>query len=164
MTQALPPLKKMSIKTFALFIAIWLVVMIAVFAGSAIYNNYKGQQYRDTAVPYLLKIIPELSQWNPQQIKGLMADEALKNIPDDNFLTMVNFFSRLGELQRVDTPVFEKTDTRLTAKGTTQKIVEYSVETVYENGDALLNIRLIDLDGSFAIYHFSFGSAALSGK
>ena len=162
MTQ--PPLKKMSMKTFGIFIAIWLIGMIGVFAGSAIYNNYQGEQYSKTAIPYLQKVIPELSSWDPEQIKGLMAPETLENIPEEQFRNMVNWFSKLGKLRSSEAPVFEKIDSRLTKNGAQQKVVEYSVAATYENGDARLNVKLLDLGDSFEIYHFSFGSEILSGK
>jgi len=42
-----------------------------------------------------------------------------------------------------------------------QTIVEYEVDAKYENGDALLNIKLLERDGSFELYSFNLSSEVL---
>ena len=87
------PLRKINPKTIIIFIATWFVAIIIIFSGAAIYSNYQGKQYAETAVPYLQKIIPELSQWDPEIVKGLMTPEAFAKIPEKNLLTLLNWFS-----------------------------------------------------------------------
>ncbi len=42
-----------------------------------------------------------------------------------------------------------------------QTIVEYEVDAKYENGDALLNIKLLARDGAFELYSFNLSSEVL---
>ena len=42
-----------------------------------------------------------------------------------------------------------------------QTIVEYEVDAKYGNGDALLNIKLLERDGLFELYSFNLSSEVL---
>lgn len=153
--------KQQSLKKFFILIAIWLVTIVAVFAGSILYDQYQATEYEDVAVPYIEKIIPEISKWDPVVTKALMAPEVSATIPEENFTQATILFSRLGALQSMDNPKFEDVHTGAQASLGDQTIVEYNVDARYENGDATINLKLLERNGSFEIYSFNFSSESL---
>lgn len=156
--------KKKSLKNFFVLLALWLVTIIAVFASSVLYDRYKASEYEDFAVPYIEKIIPEISKWDPVVTRALMAPEVSAAIPEENFIEATSWFSRLGALQSMDKPEFEDVHSGTQASLGEQTIVEYNVDARYENGDATINLKLLERNGAFEIYRFNFGSEILLEK
>jgi len=90
-----------------------------------------------------------------------MAPEVSATIPEENFTQATILFSRLGALQSMDNPKFEDVHTGAQATLGDQTIVEYNVDARYENGDATINLKLLERNGSFEIYSFNFSSESL---
>ena len=153
--------KKISIKGFLVLVTIWFVAVTSAIVGSFAYNHYKSTVYHDSAVPYLQQVIPEISSWDPERIRTLLAPEALKVVEEDKYLTLINWFKRLGELETIGEPDFEKADSRTGEDGALLDIVEYTVPLTYSNGEAELNILLLERDGAYTVYHFTFASERL---
>ena len=156
-----PEQKKKALKQFFTLMVIWLVTIIAVFAGSIFYDQYQGSEYDVIAVPYINQIVPELSQWEPETTKALMAPGVAATIPDENFTQAMTLFSSLGALQSMEKPKFDKAQEMLNTDIGTLSIVEYNVDAKYENGDAVINLQLIETGDSFEIYRFNFSSELL---
>lgn len=152
--------KKQPLKKFFILMAVWFVTIMAVFAGSTIYDRYKSSEYDAVAGPYLQKIIPELSKWDPAITRGLMAAEVSSTIPEENFTQAMTLFSRLGTLQSLGEPSFDQVDQLATDKGTLP-IVIYDIDAKYANADAVINLKLLFRDGIFEIYRFNFSSELL---
>lgn len=149
-------------KRYLPLLAFWVVTMVAVVAGTHLYKRSQSADYDATAIPYINKVVPEISMWDPEKTEALMAPEVAAAIPEGKFVRAMEFFSMLGALKSMEEPVFEKAyvDQETPDLGN-QTIVEYNVETIYENGDATVNLKLLMRDGKFEIYRFDFGSETL---
>jgi hypothetical protein len=154
--------KKQSMKKFFILMALWFVTIMAVFAGSVIYDRYKTSEYDVIAEPYIERIIPEISKWDPVATKQLMAAEISSDIPDENFAQVMTLFSRLGAFQSMGKARFKELSEDQETDMGKQTLVEYNVETKYENGDAVVNLKLLLRNGTFEIYRFNFSSKILS--
>jgi hypothetical protein len=154
--------KKQPLKTFFILLILWLITIIAVFAGSVLYDRHTASQYEALATPYLKRIIPEISKWDPITTKGLMAPEVSSTIPDENFAQAMTLFSQLGAFLSMDEAKFDELHEDQETKMGTQTIVEYNIDAKYENGDAVINLKLLLRDNSLEIYRFNFSSEILT--
>jgi DNA/RNA endonuclease YhcR with UshA esterase domain len=149
------------VKKFFVMLAIWFVAIIAIIIATWVYPKFQSGDYDELAIPYLKRIIPELSQWDPIATRALMVREVSASIPDEKFNRGMDLFSKLGTLQSLNEPKFEHV---YRDQGTIigkQTIVEYITEAKYANGDATINMKLLDRDGHFEIYHFNISSQTL---
>lgn len=142
-------------------IVLWLLTIAAVFAGSVLYGQYQASQYDATAGPYIKKVIPMISEWNPETAKALLSPEVAATIPEENFTEAMAWFSRLGALQSMQEPKFDKVHQEQKTNMGAQTIIVYNVDAKYENGDAVINLNLIERNGAYEIYRFNFSSTAL---
>ncbi len=140
------------------------MTILAVFAGSALYDHYKSSEYDDTALPYISEAITEISKWDAATTKALMPISVAEKIPDEKFVTAMDWFSRLGPLKSIDTPKFEDLHVGKQVDLGEQTIVEYNVDAKYTNGDATINLKLLVQDDAFEIYSFNFSSETLLEK
>ena len=148
-------------KKFFVLIAVWLVSIVAVVVGSQLYEKYQATDYDGLAVPYIQKVIPELSTWDPEIIRPLMVPEALKEIPDRKFAQTMDVFSKLGALQTMEVPKFESVHSQEKSDSETQTVVVYDTEAKYENGEAVITLQLLQVGDSFEVYRFKVSSNAL---
>ena len=142
--------------------AIWLVTIIAVFAGSILYNQYQSTEYDAMAGPYIRKIIPEISKWDPATTRALMAPEVSATMPEEDFTRALALFSKLGVLQSMAEPKFDQVHQDLQTDIGKQTIVVYDIEAKYENGDAVINLKLLDKGDALQIYRFGVSSEILA--
>jgi hypothetical protein len=91
-----------------------------------------------------------------------MAPEVLKTIPEDRFVRAMTWFSELGALQSMEEPVFKKVYVEEEIDIGIQTIIEYNIGAKYENGDALISIKLLDRGDSFDVYRFNLSSSILA--
>lgn len=154
--------KKQSLKKFFMLMIIWFVTIMAVFAGSALYDRYQASEYEAMAGPYIREIIPEISKWDPATTRALMAPEVSATIPEEDFTQALALFSRLGALQSMADPKFDQVHQDLQTDIGKQTIVVYDIDAKYENGDAVINLKLIDKGDSLEIYRFGFSSEILA--
>jgi len=153
--------KKKSLKTFFILIIVWFITIAVVIISPFVYDRYQATKFTDTAVPYVKQIIPIVSKWDPVAIRELMVAEVSATISDDKFAQTMVWFSKLGALQSMAEPDFQAVDSGgMTVIGM-QTIVEYEVDAKYGNGDALLNIKLLERDGLFELYSFNLSSEVL---
>jgi hypothetical protein len=153
--------KKTSLKKFFLLMALWVAVVLVIFAGAALYDRYKTSEFDDTAGPYIMKIVPELSKWDPATTRALMAPEISAKIPEEDFIQAMALFSRLGALQSMGQPKFDTIQEILKTKIGPLTLVRYGLDAKYENGDAVITLTLVERNGSFEIYRFNFSSEIL---
>jgi hypothetical protein len=142
-------------------LAIWLVAILTIVAGSGVYDKYMSSDYDEAALPYIEKAVEGISTWDPATTRALMVAEVAANIPEEKFNRGMAWFSRLGELQSMAEPEFEKAYVDQETELGRHTILEYNTDAKYANGDATINIRLLDRDGHYEIYSFNFSSEAL---
>ncbi|MGW8311749.1 MAG: hypothetical protein ACWGOL_00800 [Desulfuromonadales bacterium] len=142
-------------------LVMWFVAVLVVILSARVYSKLQSLDYDEVAVPYLKSIIPQISQWDPEATRALMVAEVSAAIPDEQFNRGIAMFSRLGELQNMSDPEFEKVYRDQQTIIGKQTIVEYNTEAKYANGDATINVKLLDKDGHFEIYRINFSSEVL---
>ncbi len=152
---------KKSLRKFYTLLILWFVTIVSVVIGSIAYNYYQGSEYSDTAVPYIKQVIPIVSEWEPAAIRELMVPEVSAEISEDKFAQTMVWFAKLGALKSIEEPEFQEVDTGGKTVIGMQTIVEYEVDAKYENGEALLNIKLLERNGSFELYSFNLSSEIL---
>jgi len=142
-------------------LGVWFVSVVVIIIASGVYSKFQSSDYDEVAVPYLKRIIPQISQWDPAATRALMVSEVSAAIPEEQFNQGIALFSKLGKLQSISEPEFEKV---YRDQGTIigkQTIVEYNTEAKYANGDATINMKLLDTEGHFEIYRINFSSKVL---
>jgi hypothetical protein len=142
-------------------LGIWLVAIVTIIIGSGIYDKYLSSDYDEAALPYIEKAVTEISKWDPATTRELMVAEVAANIPEETFTKGMAWFSRLGTLQSMDEPEFKKAYVDQATELGKHTIVEYSTDARYANGDATINIKLLNRHGYYEIYSFNFSSEAL---
>ncbi len=138
---------------FSVIAAVVLIVNIATW--------YKEQQYEDTAARYVKAVIPELSKWDTESAKGYMAPKVLEQTENERFAKIIAHFSKLGSLKSFAEPDFSRAYTGTNPEEGTQTIITYTVDAVYEKGDAVITISLLETGDSFKIYKFHVSSMTL---
>ena len=126
----------------------------------AAYTGYKQSEYKETAVPYINKVIPVISEWDAEKAKPFFVPSTFDNVSKDDFEKLFRWFSKLGSFQSMEEPEFNQVLSGATIREGASTIVTYTVLTHYENGDAQITIRLLDLGKSFEVYHFNVNSTA----
>lgn len=147
-------------KFFILFAAVVAVIAIVVIS-ITLYSRHEASLYEKTAVPYIKMVVPEISKWDAEIIKHYMPAETLKNTSEERIIRVVEYLSRLGALKSMQEPKFTKLYTAPPVDGVRKKIVTYSIDTVYEQGDAVFSLDLLVNGDTFAVYKFDINSLAL---
>lgn len=155
-------MSKLTLKKYLIMIAFWAIGIIAIIATS-IYMKYReGVEYGQVAVPYIEQTLPEISKWDPVKTKALMAPEIAATIPEDKFARAMEFFSQLGALQSMEAPAFNKAFVDQETDIGIQTIIEYDVKAHYENGDAEVNLKLLQKGEAYQLYSFNFRAEKLT--
>jgi hypothetical protein len=149
-------------KKFYIMLGVWFISVIVIFIASGVYSKFPASDYDKLVVPYLKRIIPEISKWDPATTRELMVAEVAAAIPEDRFNRGIAMFSKLGKLQSMAEPEFEKVYHDQGTIVGKQTIVEYNTEAEYTNGEATINVKLLDKDGQFEIYRINFSSKVLA--
>ena len=140
----------------------WVVAIVSIIVGTTLYNKYKTSEYDEAATVYLAMALPEISRWDVETTKQLMAPEAIAKISEDRFIKTIDVFAKMGELKSLDTPKFSEIHSKTVAGGEQKTLVEYKVNAHYANGNALITINLLHEEGNFQVYHFNLSSEVLS--
>lgn len=139
-----------------IFLAI-IIVISSLFA----YTYLKSSEYNEEAIPYIEKVIPELSTWNTEIVKKYSAPEALANIKDEELEKLMRWFSKLGNLKSIEKPKFVNFSNYSSLESGQKTILSYNIIAHYENGDALIEMRLLEVENGFQVYRFNLNSSAL---
>ncbi|MDH3997697.1 MAG: hypothetical protein OET90_02555 [Desulfuromonadales bacterium] len=85
----------------------------------------------------------------------------LEKVDDKKFTEIIAYLSRMGALVTMGEPSYSKILTASVIKEGEQTFVTYTMDATYENGDAVVEIILLDLDGDFQVYQFDIKSLTL---
>jgi len=138
------------------------VLGLLIVGGFDYYSGQKESQYLTTAVPYVKMVIPELSKWDPVVAGRYMSAAFMQKTSEEDFARIIKALSKIGDLKKVEEPIFEEIYSGDTPGGEKQTILSYTVNARYTSGDAKITMGLIDLDGEFTVYRFNVESAALA--
>ena len=148
-------------KIFMILGGIFLVIILLII-GMGLFTWYKSSKYEETAVPYIQSTVPELSKWDPELARTYMVPKVLEEISDEDFAKIFKYLSKLGSLKKINEPKFAEISTGATFGDGKQTLVTYTIDAVYENGDATITIVLLDLGTAFQVYRFNVNSMALA--
>ena len=139
----------------AIFLGLILIIAIFFFK-----TSIDTSQYEKTAIPYIQKVVPELSKWNTNLAKEYFVPAATKDTK--KFELVFNYLSKLGKLQSMQKPKFISyhTNTSLDS-GKNSIFLAYRVDAKYEKGDANITIILQPQEKSYKVYRFNVSSMAL---
>ena len=143
------------------FIIYVIFVFVTGFSAFFGYGYYQSSQYDDSVIPYIQKVLPELSTWDPEIVKQYMAPEVLQTVTTENLKNIMGALSQIGELQSIDKMKFKKKSTGGASDLVQQPVITYTVTAQYSTGEAIVTLSLLDKGGSYEVYHFNFESRAL---
>ncbi|WP_146032958.1 hypothetical protein [Geothermobacter hydrogeniphilus] len=149
-------------KKLIIFLLVWVIAVVSGIVGVKVYKQHQISKYAVDAVPYVKKVIPEISQWDPVAIRSLMTEQTLQSLSPEKFSRIIEIFSQMGELQSMEEPVFVQTDSLPTAGGGNQMLVRYTVKARYRKGDAILTLNLVEEQGGFRVAYFNLSSEVLT--
>jgi len=150
------------VKKFFVLFGLVLVIIATVAACIFAYSKYEAAQYADTAVPYVKMVVPEISKWDAEVIKNYMNAESLEATSEERIVGVLKYLSRLGTLKEAAEPSFSKVFTGPYVEGVRKTFVAYKIDAIYEHGDAVITLNLLDNGDSFQVYKFDINSAALA--
>ena len=149
------------LKRILKWIGIFVAGLVILFVLVAVYTGYISAQYNETAVPYIEQAIPIISEWDADKARPYFTSNALEKTSEEDFQKLFHWLSKMGELLSFGEPGFSNVTSGATLNEGPTTIVTYTVPAVYEYGEAMITIRLVDLGDSFEIYYFNFNSTAL---
>ncbi|WP_020674735.1 hypothetical protein [Geopsychrobacter electrodiphilus] len=144
-------------KKIFIMICVLASVAITIIASFHYYSAQKEKQYATTAVPYLLRVIPELSKWDPAVAQKYMSATFMQKTSAAKLASALKALSRVGELQDLGKPHFEEV-----FSDKDRLVVSYTVAARYSTGDAEITIAILDLNDAFSVYRFNIRSKALA--
>ena len=153
--------ERYAVKKFYWMLAIWFAAILIIITGSIIYDKFPSRDYDARALPYIKTAITEISQWDAEATRALMAAEVSAEIPAAQLDRVLARFSKLGALQSMAEPEVAKIHHDQNTIIGKQTVIEYNTAARYANGDAIITLKLVDRDGHFEIYHFNFSSQTL---
>ncbi len=146
-------------------IVTWLLLIILLiallFALIGLWTWKVQSDYESTAVPYLRSVIPKITTWEPEAAWNFFDDEVRRLINREDHDKIMRYLSSLGELKFLASPQFQQVTSSATLRTGTKKLVYYTIPATFENGDATINVALLDRDDTFSIYYFRVNSMAL---
>lgn len=139
-----------------------LIFFTLLVAGLAVYVLWYGMnagRYDETAIPYLNKTLPKLSNWKYSELKPMLSPEALAEFETDKGQASYRVFTRLGKLESIGKPQYIG-DKSVFSDGLGEvDLVSYSVPVVFESGPAVIKIILASNGQSYFIHHLRISSA-----
>jgi hypothetical protein len=147
------------VKKFIVYVLFIILTAVSIYFG---YGYIQSTRFDPTVVPYIEQAVPQLSRWDVDATKALLDEEALRRVSDDDLATMMNYLTRIGELQSMARPRFKSTSKAMTTGAVERDVVSYQVAAEYSSGPAEITLSLVERDGTYALLHFNFQSQALA--
>ncbi|MBU1311478.1 MAG: hypothetical protein KKE30_18305 [Gammaproteobacteria bacterium] len=147
--------KVLCVTIIGVLVVIGILIGTSVLSGAS--KGYRSAQYEKTAIPYIKTVVPQMSKWDLELYKSFLWEKARRSEYDESFKKIVSRYSKIGALRNIEEPQFVSYDGGSNARGSL-KIVTYSVQAHYENGEALITIKLLDVDSGFQVFHFNLES------
>lgn len=138
---------------------IFLFFVIA-FAAVIFWVLSQQSEYESTAVPYIESVIPDITTWDPEVIWAYYDQDVKDLISKDENDKFIRYVSKLGGLESLGTPQFQRVESSASTGSGTRKFIFYSIPAKFDNGDASIDLTVLDRKGEFSIYHFRINSMA----
>jgi hypothetical protein len=151
--------KESVVKKIIIYLLFVIITAVSIYFG---YAYVQSTRFDPTVVHYIEQAVPQLSRWDVATTKALLDEEALKRVSDNDLEKMMEYLTRIGELQGFDKPRFRSTSKTMTTGAIERDVVTYRVKADYSSGPAELTLSLVERDGDYALLHFNFQSQALA--
>lgn len=126
------------------------------------YGYSQSSHFDPQVVPYVEQVLPLLSRWDLETTKNLLDEEVLNQVSDEDLQKMLNYLSRIGELQSFDKPKFRSTSNALTTGAVERDVVTYQINALYSTGAAEVTLSMLGEAPEYTLLHFNFQSSALA--
>ncbi|MEE8366438.1 MAG: hypothetical protein V3R76_11670 [Gammaproteobacteria bacterium] len=139
-----------------------LIFIVLVVAGLVLYVLMFGMdadKYNETAIPYLNKTLPKLSNWKYSELKPMLSPKALAEFETDKGKAVYRLFTRLGKLESIGKPQYIGDKSVSSSDFGEVDLVSYTVPVVFETGPAEIKIILASNGQSYSIHHLRINSA-----
>ena len=137
----------------AVFLAI--LVGVVAFIGYAAYSGSKLDVSSKTYVDQVVPII--VSTWSPEEVLKRASPQFRQAVNDEQLKELLLKLSKLGHLDKYEG---SKGDSNVSFTTQAGKVVSatYVANAKFENGDAQINIRIIQLGGQWQLLSFYVNS------
>ena len=146
-------------KLIAYFVFVFVVAISSYF----IYSHMLSSKYADSAIPYMEKVLPQISTWDAEIVKQYMAPEVLETVTDENLQALMAALSKIGTLESVGEYSFENKVSGDDDKLGAATVITYEIDAQYSSGPAVVTLRLLVRGDSYEVFRFNFQSQALAG-
>jgi len=147
------------VKKFIIYVIFVVTVGSSIFFG---YGKIQSAKYADTAIPYMEKVLPQISSWDANTVKQYMAPEVLQSVSTTDLENLMAALSKIGQLKSIGKFSFKNKASGDNVQFTDGTVITYEVEAEYSTGTAMVRLRLLERAGSYQVFHFNFQSAALA--
>jgi hypothetical protein len=146
-------------KKLLYILGIVFVIVIAAIGSFIGYAAYNGNKLDASSANYIKENIPPIiSNWNPQELIKRSSPEFQKVATENQIDTLFGKLSKLGGLKTFGEPKGEASMSYTTQNGN-QTTATYHIQSVFKNGEANLEIKLIQHDGQWQILGFHVSEA-----
>lgn len=144
------------------FIIYVLFVFVCGFTIFFTYRHMQASRYEATAIPYIEKVLPQISTWDPVKVREYLAPEILMSVTTAELNALLASLSRIGELISIEEINFKNITSGENITSGKESLVTYELKAMYSSGEAVVTVSLLDKGGAFDLYHFNFQSQALA--
>jgi len=136
----------------------FLLVLVVIFIGAAIWYSISSSKYEEIAKPYLEKNMPLVVSWDLDKLKPLLTPQARKTFETERGQKVYKLFSKLGKLKSFEEPQFLNAKTGVTVAEGAHDIVNFSMPGHFEKGDAVVTVTLATVGDSYQIHYIHINS------
>jgi len=128
----------------------------------SLWFGMKADRYEATAIPYLESAIPELTSWRYERLRPLLSPAAKLDFENEKMRQAYQHFERLGQFESMDKPRYTTSHSGVSEVLGDIEVVGYQVPLEFDNGPAIIKIKLIADGASYYIHHFGIHSEIFS--
>ncbi len=127
------------------------------------YGYMLSSEYADSAIPYMEKVLPQISTWDAEVVKQYMAPEVLQTVTDEHLQALMAALAKIGTLESIGEFSFENKASGDNVQFVDSTVITYEVDAQYSSGPAVVTLRLLVRGDSYEVFRFNFQSQALAG-
>lgn len=118
---------------------------------------YTQNKYAETAIPFIEELVHDYSTGQVEMLKKYEAKDSAHIMSDGDWDRLAKMMLAMGGLQEIKEISFVGVENNESTQGDSGKFIKYQVYAIYANGEALMNIRLKDLENdSFSLDAINF--------
>ena len=137
--------------------AVFLAILVGVVALIG-YAAYSGPKLDASSKAYVDQVVPIIvSTWSPEEVLKRASPQFRQAVNDEQLKELLVKLSKLGRLERYEG---SKGDSNVSFTSQAGKVISatYVANAKFENGDAQINIRIIQLGGQWRLLSFYVNS------